>query len=67
MRKRKRNPYRLDVAQDKKVQNKIKLKVASWNIRAMLERQNADRPERRSAIISFELSKYNVDNKAAIT
>ena len=33
----------------------------------MLERQNADRPERRSAIISFELSKYNVDNKAAIT
>ena len=27
----------------------------------MLDRQNADRPERRSAIISLELSKYNID------
>ena len=60
-RNRKRNPYWLDVAQDKKVQNKIKLKFASWNIRTMLDRQNADRPERRSAIISLELSKYNID------
>ena len=58
---RKKNPYWLDVAQDKKVQNKIKMNFASWNIRTMLDRQNAYRPERRSAIISLELSKYNID------
>ena len=60
-RQRKRNSYWQDVAQDKKVQNKVKLKFASWNVRTMLDRHNADRPERRSAIISLELLKYGID------
>ena len=60
-RQRKRNSCWQDVAQDKKVQNKVKLKFASWNVRTMLDRHNADRPERRSAIISLELLKYGID------
>ena len=48
-----------DVAQDKKVQIS-KLNFASWNIRTMLDRENTERPERRSAIISSELQKYGI-------
>lgn len=58
---KKSNSYWQDVAQDKKVQNTFKLKFASWNIRTMLDRQNAERPERRSAIVSHELMKYDID------
>lgn len=57
----KRNKYWQDVAQDKKVQTTLKLKIASWNIRTMLNRNNSDRPERRSAIISKELHRYSID------
>lgn len=58
---KKRNPYWLDVAQDKKVQTTCDLKFAAWNVRAMLDRERAERPERRSAIIARELAKYSVD------
>ena len=60
--KRKTNTksYWQDVAQDKKVQIS-KLNFASWNIRTMLDRENTERPERRSAIISSELQKYGID------
>ena len=60
-RNRKRNPYWLNDAQDKKAQNKIKLKFASWNIRTMLDRQNVDRPVQSSAITLLELLKYHID------
>jgi len=55
----------LDVAQAKKVQNKIKLKFASWNFRTMLDQHNADRPEQRSAIISLNLANYDIDIAAS--
>ena len=58
---RKENSYWPDVAQDKKVQPHIKLNLASWNIRTMLDRSYTERPERRSAIISRVLSTYNID------
>ena len=52
--------YWQDVAQDKKVQIS-KLNSASWNIRTMLDRENTERLERRSAIISSKLQKYGID------
>ena len=57
----KENTYWPDVAQDKKVQTHIKLNLASWNIRTMLDRTYTERPERRSAIISKVLSNYQID------
>ena len=56
-----RYTYWQDVAQDKKVQEYMDLKFASWNIRTMLDRVNVERPERRSAIVANELEKYNID------
>ena len=56
-----RNTYWQDVAQDKKVQPKPLLKFAAWNIRTMLDSEQCNRPERRSAIISRELRKYDID------
>ena len=42
--------------------NKIKLTVGAWNVRTLLDRrENTDRPARRTALISQELSKYNID------
>lgn len=59
---RKWNSYWQDVAQDTKVQpNSIKLKSVAWNIRTILDREEENRPERRSAIISRKLSKYDID------
>ena len=56
-----RYSYWQDVAQDKKVQEYMDLKFASWNIRTMLDRVNVERPERRSAVVANELEKYNID------
>jgi len=53
--------YWPDVAQDKKLQPHIKLNLASWNIRTMLDCSYAERPERSSAIISKVLSNYQID------
>jgi len=53
--------YWPDVTQDKKVQPHIKLNLASWNIRTMLDHSHDERPERRSAIISKVLSNYQID------
>ena len=58
---KKRNTYWQDGAQDKKVQTTCDLNFASWNIRTMLDRDRAERPERRSAIIVRELKKYGID------
>ena len=39
----------------------LPLKVATWNIRTLLDRANSDRPQRRTALIAAELSRYNID------
>ena len=42
--------------------NSLKLRIATWNIRTMLDgRDNNDVPRRRTALIAMELSRYNVD------
>ena len=38
-----------------------KLILASWNVRTLLDRNDGDRPERRSALVAYELSRYNID------
>lgn len=54
---RKRKSYWQDAAQAKKVHPK----PISMEFATMLDREEANRPERRWAIISRELLKYNID------
>ena len=37
------------------------LTIAQWNVRSLLDRVAADRPERRTALVAMELIKYNID------
>ena len=37
------------------------LTIAQWNVRTLLDREAADRPERRTAFVAMELAKYNID------
>ena len=37
------------------------LTIAQWNVRTLLDRDGADRPERRTALVAMELAKYNID------
>ena len=37
------------------------LTIAQWNVRTLLDREAADRPERRTALVAIELAKYNID------
>jgi hypothetical protein len=46
------------------LQTAYDLNFALLNIRTMLDRDRADRPERRSGIIVQELKKYRIDVEA---
>ena len=37
------------------------LTVGAWNIRTLMDTANSDRPERRSALVSRELARFNID------
>ena len=37
------------------------LKVATWNIRTLLDDTESNRPERRTAFIARELKRHNID------
>lgn len=37
------------------------MKIASWNVRTLLDRQDSGRPERRTALVAKELERYQVD------
>ena len=43
------------------VQEKSVLVVGAWNVRTLLDRAGNDRPERRTALIGKELSRYSID------
>ena len=36
------------------------LTIAQWNVRTLLDREGADRPERRTAPVAMDLAKYNI-------
>ena len=40
---------------------RAQLSKAQWNVRTLLDREAADRPERRTALVAMELAKYNID------
>ena len=35
--------------------------IGQWNVRIILDREGADRPERRTTLVAMELAKYNID------
>ena len=37
------------------------LTIGQWNVRTLLDRDGANRPERRTALVAMELAKYNID------
>lgn len=37
------------------------MKIATWNVRTLLDRDGSVLPERRTAIVSKELARYNID------
>ena len=42
-------------------QENSELVVATWNVTTLLDRSGSDRPERRTALVGQELSRYNID------
>lgn len=43
------------------MKSKQVLNVACWNVRTMLDKADSSRPERRSALVAYELSCLNID------
>lgn len=41
--------------------SKSYLKVGAWNVRTLMDTRDTDRPERRTALVSRELARFNVD------
>ena len=39
----------------------MKMNVATWNVRTLLDRGESSNAERRTAIVARELARYNVD------
>ena len=37
------------------------MKIASWNVRTLLDRDGTNRPEKRSAFVAAELQRYEID------
>ena len=37
------------------------LTIGQWNVRTLLDREGANRPERRTTLVAMELAKYNID------
>ena len=37
------------------------LRLISWNVRTLTDRDNSSRPERRTALVAMELARYNID------
>jgi len=37
------------------------IKVATWNVRALMDAHNSSRPRRRTALTASELSRYSID------
>ena len=35
--------------------------LGAWNIRTLIDKENVARPHRRTALVSKELSRYNID------
>ena len=45
----------------KRRQRRQLLTIGQWNVGTLLDREGANRPERRTALVAMELAKYNID------
>lgn len=54
-----RRPVKSKLGGQKKKRNI--LRVAEWNVRTLLDRERSKRPERQTALVAKELTRYNVD------
>ena len=50
-----------DFIHSKRPVSHLPLKVGAWNVRTLLDRDKTNRPERRTALIGYELARYNID------
>ena len=41
--------------------NRKRLSLAAWNVRTLMDREGSKRPERQTALVAKELSRYNID------
>ena len=55
------NDSRQNTQKDKQKRHKIRMNVATWNVRTLLDRDASSNPERRTAIVGKELGRYNID------
>ena len=39
----------------------IPLTLGAWNVRTLMDRNEANRPQRRTALIGLDLARYNID------
>ena len=44
-----------------KTKKRLPLTLACWNVRTLLDLDNSERPQRRTALVSHELSRYKID------
>ena len=54
-------PSRVENQLGRRRQRRQLLTIGQWNVRTLLDREGADRPERRTALVAMELAKYNID------
>ena len=47
-----------------RTKKRLPLTLACWNARTLLDLDNSDRPQRRTALVSHKLSRYEVDISA---
>nr|XP_027219088.1 craniofacial development protein 2-like [Penaeus vannamei] len=48
-------------SRERRKHNKTYLKVGTWNVRTLMDARDTDRPERRTALVSRELTRFNID------
>ncbi|XP_072178194.1 craniofacial development protein 2-like [Diadema setosum] len=56
-----RNTRETRKTNSKSSRRKSTLCVGAWNIRTLMDNQNCDRPERRTALVGRELLRYSID------
>ena len=54
-------PSKVENQLGRRRQRRQLLTIGQWNVRTLLDRGRADRPERRPALEAMELAKYNID------
>ncbi|XP_068674690.1 craniofacial development protein 2-like [Montipora foliosa] len=56
--------FAIDDREREQAPKHMQLTIGSWNVRTLMENTNTDRPERRTALVARELSRYNIDMAA---